>query len=106
MDGNVKPLEMPGIGTTIHIADGVFTKMILIPTAGVFTQQEIHDYDHTTVLAYGSVAVWQDDSFRGVFTALAGIAIPAGTAHKFMATVDNTVLLCIHRLDRFDVGVP
>ena len=94
----VEPHDQP----EIHIQDGIFCKVMPFGKAGVFTEQHRHDYDHTTVVAHGQVAVWQNNEFRGMYSAPAGIPIPAGVDHTFLALVDETVLLCIHRTDRFE----
>ena len=95
-------MTAPGEGTEIHIADGIFVKMMPLPRGGTWTDQHSHDFAHTTFIASGAVAAWENDNWRGVFIAPTGILIPANTSHRFLALYDDTVLLCIHREDRFE----
>lgn len=86
----------------IHIQDGIFTKLMPFAKAGDFTEQHRHEYDHLTIVAWGAVVVWQDNEFKGWYRAPTGIPVPAGVDHKFMSLMDDTLLLCIHRTDRFE----
>lgn len=81
-----------------HMADGVFIKHIVIPAAGSIIPQHIHEYDHTTFLAKGSMHVWEDGVAKGRLDAPAGILIKAGVKHLFQTVADDTVILCIHNL--------
>ena len=84
----------------IKMADGVFIKQMLIETAGTYIPQHSHSYDHTSMLAVGSVRLWKDGLWVGDFTAPAGITIVAGVAHTFMALEDKTIVYCIHNVSR------
>lgn len=94
------PAEEQPHGVEIHMADDVFIKQMVIPRAGTFVPQHSHNYDHTSMLAVGSVRAWVDGVLKGDFQAPTGILIEAGTKHTFMALEDNTVLYCIHNVSR------
>lgn len=94
--------EQPPV-VEIHMADDVFIKQMLIAKADTFIPQHSHVYDHTSMLAVGSVRVWEDGVLRGDFTAPTGLLIKAGIKHTFQALVDNTVVYCIHNTSRSDV---
>lgn len=91
--------EQP-FGVEIKMADGVFIKQIVIPKAYTYVPQHSHTYDHTSMLAVGAVAVWQDEAFLGRRQAPCGMTIGAGVKHTFMSLEDSTVIYCIHRIDR------
>jgi quercetin dioxygenase-like cupin family protein len=100
MDYEIAP-EQP-YGVEIKMADGIFVKQMAIPRAGTIIPQHSHKYDHLSMLARGSVRVWRDGADKGVFHAPTGITIPAGCKHTFRSLEDNTVLYCVHRIDRAD----
>lgn len=91
----VPPEDQP-YGVEIHTADGCFVKQISIPKKGSVVAQHKHHWDHTSVLAYGSVILWKDGVINGRYDAPQGILIKAGVAHSFQTVTDNTVILCIH----------
>lgn len=55
---------------------------------------------HMSMLALGSVRVWQDGVYSGDYTAPAGIKIPANVKHTFMSLEPNTIIYCIHNTAR------
>lgn len=81
-------------------ADGVFIKQMAIPVAGTLVPQHSHTYDHTSLLAAGSVRVFKEGSHIGDFRAPKPIVIPAHTKHSFLSLEDNTVIYCIHNVSR------
>ncbi len=87
--------EQP-ISTEIKMADGVFTKSMVVRKAGTLIPQHSHRYSHVSVLVRGSVRVVTDDDDLGVFEAPAGIVIAAGVKHLFETLVDDTIVLCVH----------
>jgi quercetin dioxygenase-like cupin family protein len=87
-------------GVEFYTADGVGIKEMHIPKAGTYVPQHSHVYGHTSLLALGSVRVWQDDRLIGDFEAPKGIFIPAGVKHKFLSLVDETIVYCIHNTSR------
>lgn len=98
LPNNLVAAEQPG--GEIHIVDGLFIKQIILKTAGLYVPQHAHRYDHVSVLANGSVRVWRDGGLIGDRVAPCGIVIPAGAKHTFLSLEDQTVLLCVHRIDR------
>lgn len=85
-------------GIEEHTADGVFIKQMVIPKAGTVVPQHSHSYDHTTMLAAGSMLVKSDLMDRAELRhAPAAIFIPARVKHTFTSMVDHTVAYCIHR---------
>lgn len=82
------------------IQDGIFIKQMYMSRAGIFVPQHSHKYDHSSMLANGSIRVWCDDVLVGDFIAPKPIEIKSGTKHTFMSLEPNTVVYCIHRTDR------
>jgi hypothetical protein len=52
------------------------------------------------MLAVGSVRVWCDGEFKGDYKAPTAIFIKENSEHKFLSLEPNTVIYCIHRIDR------
>ncbi len=82
----------------IKMADGVFVKSIRVPDAFTLIPQHSHLYDHTSMLAVGSVRVWADEKLLGDFIAPHGILIKAKVKHRFLTLVPGTLIYCIHNL--------
>jgi hypothetical protein len=78
-------------------ADGVFIKQMLLKDAGTLVPQHAHVYDHTTMLATGSVRVWVEGVLKGDFQAPKPLFIKAKVKHTFQSLEPNTLLYCIHR---------
>jgi quercetin dioxygenase-like cupin family protein len=96
----MKPLpsaEQP-TGVEIHTADGVFIKQMVIRSYGTIVPQHAHVWDHTSMLAAGSVAVWREGQFDRTYDAPAAIFIKAGVKHLFQSLMPNTIIYCIHNL--------
>jgi quercetin dioxygenase-like cupin family protein len=87
--------EQP-ISTEIRMADGVFTKSMVVRKAGTVIPQHSHRFDHVSVLVRGSVRVVTDDEDLGEFTAPCGILIRAGVKHLFETITDDVIVLCVH----------
>lgn len=88
-----------------HVGN-VFVKRILLQK-GHACVGHAHAHDHVTVLCHGSVVVKTDVAI-GQFNAPAFIDMAAGVHHQFIATKDDTVLLCVHDthgLEVEDMGV-
>jgi quercetin dioxygenase-like cupin family protein len=81
-------------------ADNVFIKQMFIKEKGTFIPQHSHRYDHTSMLATGSVRVWMDGQLVGDLTAPCPIFIEAFKKHTFMSLEPNTLLYCIHNVTR------
>ena len=91
--------EQPG--TWEHqTVDGVFIKSMDVKAAGTLIPQHAHRYDHTSMLARGSVRVWTEDECLGDFTAPYPIFIRARVKHRFQTLEDDTLIYCIHNSSR------
>ena len=80
--------------------DGVFIKQMLLKDAGMLVPQHSHAYDHTSMLAVGSVRVWVEGKYEGDFTAPTPLFIKAKHKHTFQSLVPNTLIYCIHNVGR------
>lgn len=87
-------------GIEMFTADDVFVKQLFVRKAGTIIPQHSHMYDHTTMLATGRVLVWADAELLGEFIAPTGIYIKANVKHKFHVLEDNTLLYCIHNVNK------
>lgn len=94
----IENIELPEVEFCIQ--DGIFIKQMLLEKAGTFVPQHSHSYEHASMLASGSVRVWRDGVLLGDFKAPIPINIPAKCKHTFMSLEPNTVVYCIHRIDR------
>lgn len=65
--------------------------------AGDANEGHVHNYDHITLLAYGSVRVHVDGNTTE-FKAPHMIYIKAGKSHYIEALEDGTVAYCVHAL--------
>lgn len=80
-----------------HISvDGVFIKQMYLKEPGTMVPQHAHRYDHTSMLATGSVRMWKEGLFVADFVAPAPIFIKAGVKHMFQSLEANTLIYCIH----------
>lgn len=79
-----------------YMEDGVFIKQIVLEKAGYVAPQHSHNYDHTSMLAVGSVRAWRDGIHMGDFKAPTGIIVRAHSRHAFQALTDGVVMYCIH----------
>jgi hypothetical protein len=77
--------------------DGVFIKQMFLAELGTMVPQHAHVYDHTTMLAVGSVRIWVEGEFMGDFRAPQPLFIKAKAKHTFQSLEPNTLLYCIHR---------
>lgn len=80
--------------------DGVFIKSMDVRQANIIIPQHAHRYDHTTMVARGSVRVWIEDELLGDFAAPAPIFIKRRAMHTFLTLEANTLLYCIHNSSR------
>lgn len=69
--------------------------------AGDANEGHVHNYDHTTLLAYGSVRVHVNGQTTD-FKAPQMIYIQAGKSHFIEALEDGTVAYCVHALRNKD----
>jgi hypothetical protein len=85
-------------GVEIHMSDDIFLKQMVVAHAGTYIPQHSHTYEHTTMVATGSIRVWEDGKLSGDFTAPTGLMIKAGVKHTFLTLEPHTVLYCIHNM--------
>ena len=93
------PVEQPET-VDIIMADGLFAKQTHVKRAGTVLPQHSHVWDHASFISHGAARVWKDALLIGDFQAPHGLMIEAHTKHTFMTLADNTVISCIHRIDR------
>lgn len=86
--------------------DGVFIKQMYLKDANTLIPQHSHVYDHTSMLARGSVRVWEDGVLKGDFQAPYPLFIKARVKHTFQSLEPETLIYCIHRLHGADVSPP
>jgi quercetin dioxygenase-like cupin family protein len=91
------PIELPEVEWCV--SDGIFIKQMAMDKAGILVPQHSHKYDHTSMLASGSVRVWKDGVYWQDAQAPLPIFIEAGVKHTFMS-LEPSVIYCIHRNDR------
>jgi quercetin dioxygenase-like cupin family protein len=58
--------EQPPDDVEFHTIDSVFIKQMRIAKAGTFIPQHSHVYEHASMLAKGSVKVYEDGQETGV----------------------------------------
>lgn len=92
--------DQPQCNFEFHGEDDVFIKQMHTPKRGTIIPQHSHKYDHTSMLAQGSVKVWADGKYLGKFVAPSGITIKAGIKHEFLTLEDDTIIYCIHNVSR------
>lgn len=100
VDAALAPAAEQPIETNIKIADDIFVKSILVRSSGTIIPQHSHKFDHISLISAGSVGVYCDGDHIGEFQAPNHVVIKAGTKHLFVTREDNTVISCIHRIDR------
>jgi quercetin dioxygenase-like cupin family protein len=92
------PNELQPYGVELYTADGVMIKEMHIPKLGTLVPQHSHVYDHTTMVAAGSVSIQREGMLEYSVSAPAGIFIPANEKHSFLSLEDDTILYCIHNI--------
>lgn len=83
--------------TKMSCVKNLWTRQMYFAKAGDANEGHIHNYDHTTLLAYGSVRVHVDGHITD-FKAPQMIYIQAGKSHFIEALEDGTVAYCVHAL--------
>jgi quercetin dioxygenase-like cupin family protein len=83
--------------TRITCASNLWLRQMHFAKAGDANEGHIHNYDHMTLLAYGSVRVHVDGNTTD-FKAPNSIFIVKGKSHFIEALEDNTVAYCVHAL--------
>lgn len=95
----------PPLTTSVEMimADGVFVKTMGIPKAYTLVPQHSHTYDHTSVVAKGSVRLIENGQLIGDYHAPKALLIRANHKHLFISLEDDTLILCIHNVSRSGV---
>jgi len=83
--------------TKITCATNLWLRQMHFVKAGDANEGHVHNYDHMTLLATGSVAVHVNGQATN-FTAPHMIFIQAGKSHYIEALEDGTVAYCVHAL--------
>lgn len=78
--------------------DGIWARAYTLEKRHQVASQHVHEHDHITLLASGSVALWRNGEQVSKHIAPALITVPAGDKHAFVALTDNVVLCCLHNL--------
>jgi quercetin dioxygenase-like cupin family protein len=78
--------------------DGMWVRAYTLEKRNQVAAQHVHDHDHITLLASGSVAFWRNGEQVSQHDAPAILTVPAGAKHAFVALSDNVVLCCLHNL--------
>lgn len=81
----------------ITCVKNLWTRQMFFAKAGDANEGHVHNYDHITLLAHGSVRVHVDDKTTD-FKAPHMIYIQAGKSHFIEALEDGTVAYCVHAL--------
>lgn len=83
--------------TKMTCVKNLWTRQMYFTKAGDANEGHVHNYDHTTLLAYGSVRVHVDGKTTD-FKAPQMIYVQAGKSHFIEALEDGTVAYCVHAL--------
>lgn len=92
-------IEQPPVWEHTGI-DGVFIKQMYLKEKGTLVPQHAHVYDHTSMLARGSIRVWADGEYLGDFSAPRPIFIKAQVKHRFQSLEPDTLIYCVHNVSR------
>lgn len=83
--------------TNIACVGNLWLRQMHFAKAGDCNEGHTHNFDHTTLLAVGSVEV-DVEGRKSTFVAPHMIYITAGKRHFLTALEDNTVAYCVHAL--------
>jgi quercetin dioxygenase-like cupin family protein len=83
--------------TCITCASNLWLRQMHFVKAGDANEGHVHNYDHMTLLAYGSVRVHVDGNTTD-FKAPHSIFITKGKSHFIEALEDGTIAYCVHAL--------
>jgi quercetin dioxygenase-like cupin family protein len=78
--------------------DGLWVRAYTLEKRHQIAAQHVHEHDHITLLASGSVAFWRNGEQVSEHKAPALLTVTAGAKHAFVALSDNVVLCCLHNL--------
>ena len=87
--------------TKMTCIKNLWTRQMFFAKAGDANEGHVHNYDHTTLLAYGSVRVHVEGNTTD-FKAPQMIFIKSGKSHYLEALEDGTVAYCVHALRNKD----
>lgn len=79
------------IGDDLFLDEWLFVKPIALK-AGEACEQHVHEKDHATFVATGTMRVWMDGQDQGTVTGPNIIKVRGGVKHQFLAETD--VLFC------------
>jgi len=80
----------------LYLDDWLFVKPIALK-AGEALEQHVHERDHATLIATGTMRVWMDGQDQGEVTGPKIIKVRGGTKHQFLAVTD-ALFCCIWNL--------
>ena len=83
--------------TKITAAANLWLRQMHFAKAGDANEGHVHNYDHLTLLAHGSVRVHVEEQSTE-FKAPHMIFIKAGKSHFIEALEDGTIAYCVHAL--------
>lgn len=83
--------------TTMAIVSNLWLRQMHFKNAGDRNEGHVHNFDHITLLAKGSVTVDVEGKLTD-FAAPHMIYIQAGKAHYLIAKEDDTVAYCVHAI--------
>lgn len=83
--------------TKITAAGNLWLRQMRFANVGDANEGHVHNYDHLTLLAYGSVKVHVDGNTTE-FKAPQMVFIKAGKSHFIEAMEDGTIAYCVHAL--------
>ena len=79
----------------------VYVRLMEFKKAGDIEHGHVHEFDHSTLVAHGSVLV-RAKGKETVFKAPTMIWINKNVEHEIVALEDNTICSCIHALRHID----
>lgn len=83
--------------TKITAIKNLWIRQMSFAKVGDKNEGHLHDYDHITLLASGSVNVYVEDKVTK-YTAPYMIMIAKGQRHYLEALEENTIAYCVHAL--------
>jgi quercetin dioxygenase-like cupin family protein len=87
----------------LGLVKNLWTRQMHFLKAGDIESGHAHQFDHCTLLAYGSLTVTVNGKSKD-FKAPQMIYIKAGEYHELKALEDDTVAFCIHALRDKETG--
>jgi quercetin dioxygenase-like cupin family protein len=79
-------------------ADDIWVRAYTLDKAHSVAVQHVHEHDHITLVARGSVAYWEDGVEVSRHNAPALLTVLANKKHAFVSLTDDVVLCCLHNL--------